>query len=1530
MLYYILNPLEKNGLQSMLKVKSFSLILSLSLIFNSVSVSVDALMPQSVFNPAPSVPRLGPVYYESDFWDEELEQRKKEFDEDLIQLIQKSSGNLNIVDADQLIGRKGNIRLESGIEIDSAIAEEFFGHLISSLKYPTFVLVLDEHKEKVASLIRNRPGSNLVVILPYKKFEREREFEFKTVRTGFVNPLTLLFEEIQDLGVGHLKNNVFGFKDNWKNIYFWNNLPSQQALKSSLPLLASFPILDVEIKKELIKSEDENVLEELSIREDLDVDDIEALIDLNKFSVLQNLLFNKGKIFSNQPYLAKKLIDKLFENREDVLELILDFTSKKTNLESNLWLLNAVTNYFYQSHQDDSLRSEKAKFKKKVLSNRAIPVWIKGHILERMIRYGSTKQMNGLTYASNILHLAEESDFWEEYQDLSVSQNDVYSLWLRVVVSAPGHAQLREGAIIKKLERHHRLDALLLYETFLKAHIETSWKELLFVNDYNDVDKLISVLNKVLTSKIPNRGEVFWFVEPALLALEENSGEYGASSFSEFVDKYGVDFDQDKAAVGIDIAVLLIALVLSEGSPSTFESLRIFYSYKYVRHSRDLRNSFINEMLLSSNGGRRNVVRLALSLISKDGNKNRKDRQKKLIKSLQLLNMIYFLNREMSKDVSEFVGFTHYIKTKLLSKQFESISDLHQSLFELVFDFVKEDFSTEEIEKLSSIKVLSRLKVLVDYLKYKRNWNSVHPKGVEELRKLVSSYLFDSEGIKAQKYGENSDYEESLEQMNVYQAVLEKEIEARLIDVEIEEEEKSLLVKKLVQSYIQNWKRDMREDVTPFEENGDYKEPLVVWSQDSLDDWLRLGQDGAFSCLIADGDPHMNKALLGRLLSATSKMKYIGSQLGDRSTRMTESLMFAQTENGHSVVLNDEQAFSNLTNSSKQFAIRNVIEAMIISAIRNAGRFGASRIVVPRSWEGDFMDAFLQYQEKLLSGFSTFIEHRDIEGKIFAREEITIKSIVRNVDSIELIGLKERNRWRHWVGRIAVNGQPIDDRAVEIVDQNVAFQRTIAGVTCHGIDLTFNGIEIELEKKLTFWSPNSSTSDRENLPDKVKELFPTDRSVAEDFQKMKKGDLNAAQYLSYMYAASDKVIQFMKSDLDLGQGRQRGLNLVVAIPRGGVPVARALKQNLPKRNRLTGVLRAKNGAIISKFIPKMQRKQKKNVFLVDEVIVSGRSIINSIAELLNNGIKEKEIIVMTLGAKREGLESVLKQYPDLQAVYVGVIEDEERYETVGSVSGLIKGGELSHPMNWDEGQQVRIYENTYQLLYRIESKKSFNLFLGMNKSGEKVVIKTTVGEQEKNNIYKVVSALWRANESFGFVKVVEYDAGKGAMVMEYIEGVTAGKYFLNGESLNSKAIAFYQFLKQYKEMVQFLHRNQLYFVNFDVDNFKWDPKKKKWAMTNLNVFPYSGKENGGFTEEAFLKHSKEFLTKSFFLFFQAMGQNGKGWKREAHSQLRDTQVSTIESFELLLGLLQEKVAERFPRDLQSIASAESLELATAI
>lgn len=1512
-----------NILQKYIKNKLLSGFLLFSLLISGSSFPLgqkssmlnrETLSPVTVLPTSEPFQRIAPVLLESELWDEQQQQRVSHIDSELLQIISKNFNQVSFVHADLLLSEEESVEIEKGIQLDRSLRREFFLYLVSQFKVPTFVLVSEERQEEVATLLRETAGSNIVIVLPYQVEGSYIEFSLKTVSKGFVHPLIQFFEHYKYSNKGNLIQNIYGFKESSKAMFFYKYLPNDRRLKSSLPFLASFPSLDIKTKQKLFALKEKEVLENLSFRNDLTYEDVERLIDIGDVNILSNLVFYQIPTLSQHVSLANKLIQKLFIKKQEALELLLDFTSKKSQPDQVNWFLRASINHFYPSFGKEK---ERALFKKRLLDNELVPIWVKGLIVERLIQYENKSIFDKQDYARSIIELLEKGEVFEYFQDRMSNQNDAYALWLRIIISAPHFDQLRDVELLKKLALHYQLESLEKYEAFIKKQQSEQWKNLPLITDYEDVSALIDTLNKVITSKIENRASIFEIVEKALVVLEEKKEVYQVNKYSEMFEKYGRDYDKttDSLKGSVDIAALLPALIISSDGEKTFENFQIYYACQHVRHSRDMRSDFVNELLLAYYGPRKRVVQLALQLFSKEeGGKNKK-RQKEFVKSLRLLNTLFILATKDFDEEEYSINFNSFMSQYILTSSFSNIGQLYQKLTELILKLLNEDFSSDQRKKLNSSLSLSRLNVLLNYLKYKRKWAFIHSEGVSELNKVVFDYLFEGISLKTKKYGEDSLYQESVLQMKTYEAVLRAEVMDSLSQFDLPETSKQRLTEQLVKSYLRMWKKDLRENVNPFENNGDIQEPLVVWTTDDLKDWLSLGENGAPSCLEPDGDPHMNKALLGRMLSGLCKMKYVGVKEGDRSSRMAESLMFAKEGDQFSIILNNEQALTNLTRSDDPQVLRNVVEVMIISALRNAGRYGASRIVIPRSWEGDFMAAFLSYEEKLLSDFSTFIEHRDEEGQLIAREEIKIKKLIRNSEGIRAIGMKERNRWRHWVGRIAVNGVSVASDSVDIVDQNRAQKIEIAGVEAEAVQVDFDGIEILLDKKLTIWSSTDS-SKKESLPEKVKELFHQDPSIADDLRQLKKNGLSAAQYLSLMYQASGKVIQFMDQELT---SSRKVLKVIVAIPRGGLPVARALKQYWPQKSHKTGYLRAKNGTIVSKYLPQIHQKRKKEIYLVDEVIVSGRSIISSIEELIQHGFEEKEILIMTLGAKLEGVENILKRFPNLKGLYIGVIEDEQRYETVGSVTGLIKGGELSHPMDWDEGSTILIKGTSYQLLHRIESKRSFNLFLAINENGEKVVIKTTVGSKEKDNIYKVTSSLWKENEDHGFVSILEYDAHLGAVVMDFVEGESAGLFYAsnNLKSVSQSVKGFREFLNQYEEMVSFLEKYQLYFVQFDSENLIWDSLKKKWYMANYNVFPKLNGDPSQRMEEAFYLHSKEFLQKMSYLFFQSLSGEGKDkrlsrLKRQLHQLLDKTEVQNKESLLFLLGKIASFLSENYP------------------
>lgn len=1480
-----------------------------------------ALMPASRFPVVPSFKRSGPVYSEAQLADSNNYQ-------ELVKALKVAAHQGVLISANALLQAEKKVEIGGGFELPVELKESFLQFCIAHQNKPVFVFVRRDYLEIVEKLARSSKGNHPVVLLPYTERRGEIEYEFVTEksRLSFLPHLTAVqfFESLRNAVEASIDYEIYDLD--------LNVIPSGVRVKKEdknpfLRQLAAFPKLPSSLKNKIFELSDRKLNLIVAQRNDLAFEEISVLIKEGDPEAWIELVLHQGRVLANKPSITMRLLEKLVQEEEHLDQFLTHLSGGLENNEKQKWFLKFLIRYLDRG----GMFKEKVatRVKDQILDNPLIPFWAKALIVKNILTYKNEALKEGRSYSESAIEVAEDKEFWEWYSDNAVGLGDAYSHWVRIVLMGPEFESLRDAEILERIVLHHDMESLQNYALFFDLFYREKFFESLLEN-YENAVVLVRILNHVVLSNVPDRGKIFELIPEAMRSFELIKPE--GVSFMDFVDNH-VQWDfSDKSTKKIDPAALLQILVFAEGDRALFDEFKNLYSNYHINHSRDLKNAIANELILANKGFLKQLV-IKLLALTHSGFKNRKDRQKHFVKALQLINTIYMLNR-VKLDNGEGYDLRRFAKMKILERDFNNVSEYYRVLQQFILDILRAEVSGASEEVFNNFEATNRFRRVLNYLKYKSKWLGVHPQGIEDLKVLLLDYLRGETSIRKIKYGLDPEFEEPRIQMEVYRSVLIENIRKTMARSDVRVENAGVWIEKMAGIVIRSWQSELREYISPFHDNGTLKDPMLVWSTDNLEDWLTLGDEGAYCCLRADNDPNINKALLGRMLSGVCKMKYISREVGVRTSRVHESLNFLETGSGPEVVLNDEQIFSVLSSGSDKRTLQDTIEVAVISAIRNAGRYGATRVIIPDTpgFTG-LLEAFLMYEEKLLSGLSTEVDHLDAEGHVLAREKISIESIRKRPDGIRVLGLKERNPWRNWVGHTKVNGVYLPERTTDIVDQNQAKPVTIAGVAAEAVELDFPGIEIVLKREfIRIWDPTAAQKAKIEFPEKVKVLNDSDSGIANLIDQMRAAQVNTGAYLNRMYEASIKLVQFMDADL-IPKLRKNELRLIVAIPRGGLPVARALKKYWPKNNRRTGYLHAKKGTIVSKHIPAMQRNRKKTVFVVDEVILSGKSMINSILELKKHGFKEKEMVLMVLGAKQEGLSRVISTFPNLKGVYVGVLEDPYAYDSLLRVASLANGGDFSHPYRWEPEQTVEIGGEEYHLLYRIESKRSYNLFLAQNKQGEEVVVKTVVSHDEARKIRRILSSLSGHDEELNFVSVRYYDPENGSLVTDYVPGkITIGKVSVdeNGPFRN-KLKFILSFIEEYVKVVRFLVSEELYFVFFDHEHFRWDEAGQKWILTNFNVFSSandSAKERG---EKEFLNHSREFLLRTLYLFFQQSNEDSREWKKELFKILSKLKPRDWPHLEGAIEAVQKKIQERFPiRDFKVLDPAPAEKLQTAV
>jgi len=1219
---------------------------------------------------------------------------------------------------------------------------------------------------------------------------------------------------------------------------------------------------------------------------------------------MQEFVENLGAI---NPESAAKLVKTVCDkNQEKGRELIEKFSHdiRDDNLVKNI-LLNLI-NVYSESYPDFQ---ELIPF----LESDVTPLWHKGFVISNALLYLDKKQdLHKYIYA--ILDVFnEQGDFTEWIQLNILKHNDRVEQWMKVVSIFPEIDELRTTRLLKSAimtDKH----ILAQYSDFI--YKMASGKDIYssLLSDREEFNLIFHAVNAVFSLPIETKMYVFNIIPFIKELLPE--GMTFARIFNEYLEK--TDQAGNVVEKGIPISCILQSIVFSEGDRNVLDSLKQMFSSSYISESTSVKNrlasnylrvfaeynqsqlysslklhtdnrdQFIELIRLSTSQQRRDEIynELKLSEYHKKRLMEKFDKtsRKRLI-AIKSAN--YSKQRFTKKDQKALIDVIDFMlilndnypvlqhgDQQAASKfndilkrldEFENVQGLRTEIMKVFVRFIRLDFPDLFKTDDELITRIDKIEEVKNYWKYKLEWDDENQRGIDLMRKAVEGYLRDGSSLKSIKYGGTPQTEV---QLKIVRELIKESFKKKYLQDGLTEEESSKKADSLASMYIATWKRDSssRIDLRDF---GALKrnETIVAWTSDEVPDWLRFGLSGGGTCLAPGNTSVYTKNLPGYMFSAlVSGGLYFGKYKGDSRDRVNQALMPVEVSTGNLRLFVVNQYYY----SSGGEIAEDIGIASVIAAIRNAGLYGADGVVIP---VGSPQFGYLnQMKEFLKNEFSTVIDNIDESGKLVSREKITISSM--DSEDVKMVVPEEPNRWRYFDATDYVYGEFSEkmNENFSYVDFENAAPISIAGIQFKGLTITSKAVVIHINRNQIPVEKTEVIEDNKPVPDAIIDLMKQDKlvvigekvsEVKDYLSRISRTDRTTGKYLNLVLQVSELLSKELNSKYV-----QRNFDsqyVVLSIANNGLPVARKIGEMLDGLDYVNGQISNKGE---KDYIPELADTNKpRKVFLVDEAITTGNTAVKNIEMVLEKGIcMPEEIVLVALTADPQAVEKLLRKYPDIKVV-VGLLE--YRTEQNGMFVSELLGGltEKTQPLEIIAEKKVKVGGIEYKILDQFQRGQSFVVYTAETPAGSKVILKTTVSEDEGARFKMIWELVSNNKPELGVPQVHQYDEKTGVLVSSFISGTTLANYIRQeGKSPFELTFEFLNAIHDVLEVADFLNQHNAQYVNITLNNLRKDPSNGKWYLTNYTPFPYRMKplpESGvvsqlGFIIEQVINHFNSF------------------------------------------------------------------------
>lgn len=1119
------------------------------------------------------------------------------------------------------------------------------------------------------------------------------------------------------------------------------------------------------------------------------------------------------------------------------------------------------------------------------LESDVTPLWHKGFIVSNAVMYlNDPPALHRYIYA--ILDVFSQQGDFAQWVQLNISKHkDRVEQWIKAVSVFPEVDELRTSKLLNSAimtDKH----ILMQYADFISniASKKEIYSSLL--RDKDEFNRIFHAVNSVFALPIETKMHIFNIIPFIHEFLPQGM------NFTDVFGKYVEKTDQSGNVIekGIPVYCILQAVVFSEGNTDTLDSFKQLFSSSYIGDSVSAKmrmasnflrvfselnhanihsilkpdpakmNLFFESIKLSTTPERRQEIFDALK-VPHDYRKGLTDRfdkasRKRLISIESAKYSRQGFTKKDQKSLTDVIDFMFILSDnyKVLAKDdpdaakkfdailagfagFENVRKLRAEVMKVFAMFIRLDFPDLFADDEQLMAHIDKIEEVKNYWKYKVEWEGENPQGIELMRKAVEGYLRDGSSLKSIKYGGTL---QTQTQIKILKALLTQTLKEKFIKDGLSETESAQKADELALAYIHAWTSDYsdRIDLKNFPALKRH-ETIVAWTSDETPDWLRFGLSGGGTCLAPGNVTVYTKNLPGYMFSAlVSGGLYLGKFKGDTRDRVNQALMpVAVSEGKHRLYIVNQYYYSSGGDISEDIGI-----ASVIVALRNAALFGADGVIIPT---GSPQSGYIgQMKDFLKNQFSSVVDIADESGRVIGREKITVDDI--DWEEVKIIVPEEPNRWRYFDATEYSYGKYPEkmNENFSYVDFDNAVAMNVAGINFNGLTVTSKAIVIKINRRQMPLEKTEIKSRTLTVSDEILDFIKQDRLIVlgdkisqinEYLTRISTTDRTTGKYLNLILQVSELLSRELNSKYV-----QRNIDsqyVVLSIANNGVPIARKLGEMLDGLDYVNGQIsdnREKD------YIPDLADINKpRTVFLVDEAITTGNTAVKNIELVLQRGIcMPEEIVLVALTADPQAVGKLLRKYPDIKIV-VGVFE--QRMEQDGVFVSELVGGltDKTQPLDMISEKKVKVGGIEYKILDRFQRGQSFVVYTAETSGGSKVILKTTVSEDEGSRFTKIWELVSNHKPELGVPKVHQYDEKTGILVSSFISGPTLANYIRQeGKPPSQLALEFLNAIHDALEVAAFLNKHNALYVNITLNNLRQNPSNTKWYLTNYTPFPY--------------------------------------------------------------------------------------------